>query len=262
MWTRWNPDGSTAIVTGASSGVGYQFCRLATSKGCRVVAVARRLEKLEQLLQDCPKGAVRLVPGDITSNQTCDSAIETVQDWSGGQLDLLVNNAGIGAIGPFVDASPDRLRRIMEVNFFAATEWTRRCLPSLLRGRNPVVCHVGSVLGHCGVPNKSEYCASKFALHGWHDAICAELRGTVLRSTLVSPSTTRSEFFDSLIDSDPAQRSVSVGSWPPEKVAREMFHAIVRRRREVVCSVGGKALVWADRLFPGMTHRILSRTAK
>jgi len=147
----------------------------------------------------------------------------------------------------------------MEVNFFAPVELTRVCLPSLLDGRAPVICNISSVLGHRAVANKSEYSASKFALHGWSDALRAELAGQGIQVTLVSPSTTRSDFFDSLIDTDPSQNSDSFGSWPPEKVAEAALSAIEHRRSEVICSLGGKLLVYADRLAPPLMNRLLRK---
>ena len=107
----------------------------------------------------------------------------------------------------------------MEVNFFAPAELTRNLLPCLMLGKSPVICNIGSVLGHRAVPDKSEYCASNFAMHGWSDALRAELFSTGIQVTLVSPSTTRSEFFDSLIDTAPNQSSRSLGHWSAERVA-------------------------------------------
>ena len=118
------------------------------------------------------------------------------------------------------------------------------------------------MLGHRAVPNKSEYCASKFALHGWSDSLRAELASDQIQVTIVSPSTTRSEFFDSLIETSPDQSSSSLGSWSPDRVARTALAAIRARRSEVVCSWGGKALVYADRLSPPLMNMILAKTAR
>src|SRR5204862_1887651 len=112
-----------------------------------------------------------------------------------GGLDALVNNAGIGALGRFDQADEARLRQVMEVNFFAPAEFVREALPHLKAGNRPIVVNIGSVLGHRAVPEKSEYCASKFALHGFSDALRAELAPLGIDVLLVSPSTTTSEFF-------------------------------------------------------------------
>lgn len=256
---RWKPDQAVAIVTGASSGIGYSLCRLLKQRGTRVVAVARRGDRLDQLTRESGSGEVIPVVGDITVPSLRMQTLSTAQSIADGRLDLLVNNAGVGAIGPFAESSPERLRRIMEVNFFAAAEMIRTSIPALRLGRAPVICNIGSVLGHRAVPEKSEYCASKFALHGLSDALRAELAADGIGVTLVSPSTTRSEFFDSLVDSDPNAASKSLGSWTPQRVARAALAAIRFRRSEVILSLGGKALVYADRVSPPVVNRLLSR---
>lgn len=247
------------MVTGASSGIGRCLCELLVDRGATVVANARRADRIQALVES--SGARLLgVPGDITDADIQQRIIAAAKSIRGGQVDLLVNNAGVGAIGPFTEATPQRLRRVMEVNFFAPVELTRQLIPALRNGRAPVICNIGSVLGHRAVPMKSEYCASKFALHGWSDAIRAELAQDGIQVTIVSPSTTQSEFFDSLVETDPAQKSASLGSWKPDRVARTALAAIRARRSEVICSLGGKALVYADRLSPPLMNVILARS--
>ncbi|MCG8650999.1 MAG: SDR family NAD(P)-dependent oxidoreductase, partial [Pirellulales bacterium] len=214
---------------------------------------------VEELVSTAGPGRVLPIIGDITAPQTRQRVVETAASVRGGAVDLLVNNAGIGAIGPFADATSERLRRVMEVNFFAPAELTRQMIPSLRQGRAPVICNMSSVLGHRAVPNKSEYCASKFALHGLSDSLRAELASDGIQVTIISPSTTRSEFFDSLVETEAGQESKSLGSWPAERVARTTLAAIRARRSEVICSLGGKVLVYADRLAPPLMNAILAK---
>ncbi len=264
---RWRADHSLAIVTGASSGIGRELTLLLTGQGCRVIAVARRGDRLDELAATAKNGSVIPVVGDVTDSATQDAAMDQVRRLTDGRLDLLVNNAGIGGIGPFAQADPQRLRQIMEVNFFAATEWTRAAIPMLKnaaavqsdRSCTPVICNIGSVLGHCAVPDKSEYCASKFAMHGWTDSLRAELAGDGIAVVLVSPSTTRSEFFDSLIGTSAGQESKSIGSWPADRVARSILAAITACRSEVILSWGGKAIVYGDRLSPPLMNSMLAK---
>ncbi len=226
-----------------------------------MIAVARRQPRLESLRESVPdehRQRLTLMPLDITQNAARTSITELIAD-QGNRLDLLVNNAGIGGIGSFEDATPSRLRQIMEVNFFAPVELTRCLLPMLKNSPDAVLCNVGSVLGHRAVPDKSEYCASKFAMHGWTDALRAELAGSSVSVVLVSPSTTRSEFFDSLVDSDPHAQSKSIGSWAPDRVAAAILKAIGKRRSEVVLSAGGKLLVYADRICPPLMNWALKK---
>lgn len=248
-------------MTGASSGIGRCLTLRLLNAGCGVIANARREERLFELSAELSTQAASryaVVAGDISQPETRQRILESVEQ-QGGTLDLLVNNAGIGAIGRFDEATEQRMRQIMEVNFFAPVELTRLLLPALNSSADAVICNIGSVLGHCAVPEKSEYCASKFAFHGWSDSLRAELLGSGIHLTMVSPSTTQSEFFDALVDSDPNAKSKSIGSWPADRVARATLAGIRRRRTEVILSVGGKMLVYADRFSPPLMSRVLGR---
>jgi len=255
---RWNPQDAVAVVTGASSGIGRCLAELLLQQGAIVVATARRRERLDELASRFGS-QVHTVAGDLTEPAIRDQIAVAASSIRRGAVDLLVNNAGIGAIGPFADAAPERMRKIMEVNFFAPVELTRLLLPAIGLGRAPVICNISSVLGHRAVPNKSEYCASKFAIHGWSDSLRAELVETGIQVTLVSPSTTKSEFFDSLVDTNPDQKSNSLGSQSALQVATATLSAIRRRRSEVICSVGGKLIVYGDRVSPPLMNAIVAK---
>jgi short-subunit dehydrogenase len=213
------------------------------------------------------------VAGDVTSRDDRGAALGLCRQRFGG-VDCLVNNAGIGALGPFADADEARLRQVFEVNFFAAAEFTREALPDLRRGRAPSVVNVGSVLGHFAVPGKSEYCASKFALHGLADALRIELGREGIDVLLASPSTTSSEFFEaastsrrpggtgggvSASDSTSRPAVETYGAMTPDAVARRIVRAIRTGRREIILSPGGNLLVWLDRLCPPLASWVLSR---
>ena len=111
-----------------------------------------------------------------------------------------MNNAGVGAMGPFADADPQAVRRVMETNFFALVEMTRLALPLLKQGVRPIVVNISSILGHRGVPYNSDYCASKFAVQGFSESIRAEFTRLGIDVLVVSPGTTETEFFDRVIE--------------------------------------------------------------
>lgn len=251
--------GKRAIVTGASSGIGAAITRELARQGSSVVITARRKERLDELAVELTSegSKVYALPGDITDAAHRKALLEYAEHQMGG-LDILVNNAGVGAVGPFFSAEPDRLRKIMEVNFFAVAELIRDSQQLLRGGEKPVIVNIGSVLGHRAVPSKSEYCASKFALHGFSDALRAELAKERIDVILVSPSTTSSEFFDQLIE-DQGTAAKNPNGMSPESVARSVVLAIRRGRHEVILSWGGKLLVWMDRAFPAIADRIVER---
>lgn len=253
--------GKRIVLTGASSGIGWYLASELVRAGAMVVVTARREERLQTLRRSFgnPKKRLLAVPGDVTQAGHRQRLIETTVGELGG-IDIIINNAGIGAIGCFEDASPERLRRIFEVNFFAAVELTRLALPHLRRGDQPAVCLVNSVLGHRAVPGKSEYCAAKFALRGWAQSLRVELQPSGIDVLTISPSTTRSEFFGSLIDTAGTfVRRPSFFSQSPESVAHSIFRALKGRKREMILSLGGKALVCLSQLAPQWMDRLLLR---
>lgn len=255
-----NLTGARILLTGASSGIGKALAmRLARYQG-HLLLTARRQERLEQLAAEVQQLGAKAawVDGDITQSATRDRLLNAVNDKLGG-LDVLVNNAGVGAIGPFATARPDRLRQIMEVNFFAPAELIRSCLPLLQQGRRPLIVNIGSVLGHYAVPNKSEYCASKFALHGFNDALRCELLAEGIDVLLISPSTTQSEFMERLVEEQGTATS-SPFAMTPELVADRIARAMSRGRRELILPISGKLMVWFDRFWPWAASRLFARS--
>ncbi|MEL7264257.1 MAG: SDR family NAD(P)-dependent oxidoreductase, partial [Planctomycetota bacterium] len=168
-------------------------------------------------------------------------------------------NAGCGGIGPFMESDPARLDQIMNVNFLAPIKLTRFLHPQLCNSNRPVVCNIGSVLGDVGVPNKAEYCAAKAAMAKWSQSLRAELWKSGIAVVLVSPSTTKSEFFDSLVGTPEGTTSSSIAAFQqtPQTVARVTAMAIRLRVAHVQPSAGGYLLSLGQRLFPWMMNWVL-----
>lgn len=252
------------LVTGATSGIGAALAVALGREGCRLLLTGRRLDRLDALAESlrAQRVVVATVAGDLVDPAVRAALVDSAREQFGG-LDALVNNAGLGAFGPFADADEARLRQVMEVNFFAPVELTRVCLPLLLAGDRPILVNLGSVLGLRAVPNKSEYCASKFALHGWSDSLRAELAVRGVDVLHVCPSTTKTEFFDRVLAADdverPAPQRKPRGVMTPEAVAVRIVRAMRRGDHEIVLSAGGKTLVWLDRLWPWLADRLVAR---
>lgn len=246
-------DGLRILITGASSGIGRAMAILAAEAGAKLLLTARREDRLDELLEVVhAKGAdAKYVVGDITDPAVRQKLFEKARhDYQG--LDVLVNNAGVGAYGSFADASPERLRQLMEVNFFAPVELTRLFLPMLEKGNTPAICNISSVLAHRAVPGKSEYCASKFALHGFSDALRAELSSKGIDVILVSPSTTSSEFSTSVIEKKGKAPAVGKFARTPHNIAVAALRAIRTGKHEIIPSKTGYAMVLLDRLWPSL----------
>jgi short-subunit dehydrogenase len=203
-----------------------------------LLLIARREDPLRSLCAELSENGAdaEFITGDITSSAVRQTVERTMMDrW--GALDILVNNAGVGAVGPFGNANPQRLIQIFDLNFFAPVALIRATLPLLLRGDDPAIVNIGSVLGHVAAPFKSEYCASKFALLGFSNAIRMELRQQGVEVLVVTPSTTASDFFSHLVEDTttlsrtaPAHRRWAM---PPDYVARRILRALETRQREL-----------------------------
>jgi short-subunit dehydrogenase len=257
---RRSLSGSRVVLTGASSGIGRALALALARGGAKLVVVARRERPLDELAAEIEQlgGQAVVVRGDITDATVRQTLVERADTAFGG-LDILINNAGVTAHGPFELASVERLRQIMEVNFFAAVELIRVAIPLLKRGRRPMVVNIGSILGHRAVPFNGEYCASKFALRGLSDALRAEFVPLGIDVLLVSPGSTDTELFDHLLEQHGELPWSPPRRVPPQHVAAATVRAIRRGRHEIVPSWRGQLLIWLDRLAPWLVNRLMAR---
>jgi short-subunit dehydrogenase len=249
-----------ALITGASSGIGRALAIELARRGADTLLFARRAERLEEVAMQIAAHHRRavLVAGDVTSAADRHRAIETARTQLGG-LDILVNNAGIAAHGRFVDATPERIRPIFEVNFFAPVELIREAIPLLRDGVQPLVVNIGSILGERASPHKTEYSASKFALHGFSEALRPELARLGIDVLIVAAGPTQTEHFDVLIEGTADLPWGNPPRQPADVAAKAIVRAIERGRREVVTGWRGKLLLLANRFFPSILDRVMQR---
>ncbi len=265
------------ILTGASSGIGRALALELGKYGCRMVLCARREERLkelaEELLSVMPGGAteenaqkIQLVVGDLTNDTTRQDAVDKAKNVFGG-LDILINNAGVGAFGLFENAAPDRLLQILDVNLVSSVEMTRLALPLLLESgadtsstkTRPIIVFTSSIMGKVGAPYSSEYSAAKCGIQGFSQALRAELKSKNIDVLTVSPGTTKTEFFDSVIE------KTGMAKWPshtpvsPQYVARRVINAIKKGTHELVPYFWGEVLCVINRFSPRLVDYIMSR---
>ena len=263
MFTRLNLTGARTILTGASSGIGHALALRLAAQGARLVLASRNEERLASLAEAIRArgGSAAVVPTDVADPAQRARLVEQALAALGG-LDVLVNNAGVGARGPFEGASEERLRRIMEINFFGTTELTRLALPHLCRGRSPMIVNVASVLGRRAIPGMVEYCASKFAMVGWSEGLRAELARHGVHVLVVCPGGVETEFDVHMIErrTQPTWRDRRRMS--PDRCAQLIVGAMRRRKNEVVITTTAKLVVWLNRLSPRLLDWVLARYAR
>lgn len=252
------------LLTGASSGLGHALAWQLASRGAHVLATARRedrLASLEQTWASEGSGAGRLqtLAGDQTDAAFRQSLLKAATEQFGG-LDLLVLAAGSGAVGRFDGSSPETLRQIMEVDFFAPAELTRLALPALREGNDPAIVLVGSIIGRHPLPLHLEYAAAKAALTAMAGSLRMELAREEIDVLLATLGPIASEFWESLLTGDRASWSRGRGM-PANRAARRILRGLITRRHEVIPGLQAKGYVLVSRLFPRLFDRCVMRRA-
>jgi short-subunit dehydrogenase len=250
------------MITGASQGIGRALAEMAARRGAHVLAVARSQTLLQELAAgiSSSSGSLRPLAADITKPEDRQRMLRAAEE-SGG-LDVLVNNAGIGATGHFADVGPERLRRIFDVNFFALTETTRTLLPLLRKGQSPAIVNISSIVGKRALPARSEYSASKFAVQGFSEALRAELAKDGIDVIVICPGLTQTNFSQNMLEQAARMPIDHLRGMSPEKVAAATLRAIERGRHEVCLTRQGKLILLLNRLFPRLLDRLVARKVR
>ena len=177
-------DGCNALITGASAGIGREFARRLAFSANSLVLVARRKERLEQLLAELHSRnsqlAVHLRVVDLSETVQIDQMIEWL-DQNKISIDLLINNAGLGDIGDFATSAPERDDQMLLVNIVALTRLTKKLLPQMIERKRGAVLNVGSCAGFLPIPEFAVYAATKAYVTSFSEALRAELRGSGVR---------------------------------------------------------------------------------
>src|SRR5436190_2065791 len=197
-------DGSTILVTGASSGIGASLAPMLAKKGATVGIVARRRERLEEVLEQCRADAPesQLWAADLGDLDAAERiALEAWDAFDG--LDCLVNNAAIPKRMPVPRLSKQEVDDVMRINFTSPVRMSLALLPRWLERDRGCVVNVSSMGGRIGIAHEAAYCASKFALSGWSESMAIDLHDTGVEVKLVLPGPIETEIWD-LPDNDPA----------------------------------------------------------
>ena len=244
------------IVTGASAGIGKALALQLVQQCAKVVIAARRADRLEQVADLCHAfcGDVLVVPTDVSDEAQCRALIEkTIATY--GRLDMLINNAGMAA-SALLDEFPNLclFRQTMDVNFYGAVYCTYYALPYLKQTRGRILA-VSSLGGKTAIPYNTPYCSSKYALHGFYDALRMELQLHGVSCTVVCPSWVATEFHEAQLNQEGMARGVKGRAYYTKKTmtadqcAKVILDAAYLRRREVLMGPGPLA-VWIKALSP------------
>lgn len=255
------PDGKVAVITGASSGIGAAVAREFARRGARVVLLGRRVERLQALSEQLgtPSRALAMAC-DVTDRAALDAAMAQAAE-AFGSVDFVLANAGFGVSGALHRLDTPDFRRQFDTNVFGVIDTAYAALPFLEKSGG-VLGIVSSVMGHIGLPASAPYCASKFAVAGFAEAIYYELQERGVAVTLISPGVVASEIRS--VDNagvytgkpDPAPKFLIM---PVEEAARQMVDALARRKPAVIITRHGRFVVFMKRHFPRTTRAIIRR---
>jgi short-subunit dehydrogenase len=218
--------GRTAVVTGASSGIGTETVRALAGRGARVVATGRREDRLEALADEWP--GVVPVAADVT-----DPAGRARISAQAGPADVLVNNAGVGYFGLVEQMTAEDVERLVEVNLLAAIALTKELLPGMLERERGAIVNVSSVAAYVALPPLTVYSATKFALQGFSEGLRREVAGRGVTVHTVNPGVTRTEFVVAAqgAASPLVQAGFNAAGLPPWAVANAVVRAVESDRR-------------------------------
>lgn len=248
------------VVTGASSGIGEALARRFAVLGAHVVAGARTVDKLEAVVSGLPTEG-EAVACDVTREEDCRRLIDRAVERF-GRIDVLVNNAGISMRALFDDVDLDVLRRLMDTNFWGAVYCTKYALPYIQCARGSIV-GISSVAGFHGLPGRTGYSASKYAMHGLLETVRIENLKKGVHVLIVAPGFTASNVRFAALTADGSQQGVSPREegkmMTADEAARRIIKAIGRRKRTLLMDFDGKGTRILKFFVPGLLDKIYYR---
>lgn len=259
--------GKVAIVTGASSGIGEATARELARAGVRVALAARRVERLERLAAelnaDEPGPRALVVPTDVHDQQAVQRLVQrTTEAW--GQVDVLVNNAGVGMYAGLEDATIESQRYVMDVNYWGSIYAAHAVAPQMRARASGTIVTVSSIVAKHAVPYQGPYVVTKYALSAASDTLRMEMAGSGIRVITILPGVTFTEFqSSSLLQGRRPPPRVMAGGAQPAQTARAIVKAIRRGGPpEVYVTLFDQVYVTIATLFPRLSDRILLFVAR
>lgn len=247
------------VVTGGTEGIGKALVEKLLMAGAKVAACGRNHDKLYRLQSEFPSYPLHAVLADVSIENDCRNFIESTINVFGG-IDILINNAGVSMRALLKDTTADVIKRVMEINFFGTVYCTRFALDSIVSRKGTIV-GVSSIAGYRGLPGRSGYSASKFALQGWLEAVRTELLDEGVNVMWVCPGFTASNIRNAALNAN----GTAQGESPLDEdklmtageVADRILKAITKKKRTLVITFTGKQTIFLNKFFPAWSDRLV-----
>jgi short-subunit dehydrogenase len=247
------------VITGASSGIGKALAKECAAKGARLSLAARRTDLLEALKAELPNTEILITTTDVSLEDDCRNLIDqTIQRF--GKIDVLINNAGISMRALFEEVDLKVIRQLMDVNFYGTVYCSKYALPYLLQTKGSLV-GVISIAGYVGLPGRTGYAASKFAIRGFLDTVRIENLKKGLHVLVAAPGFTASEVRQSALTTDGSQQGETPRDESKMMTSEECAHHIVRaiqkRKRSLILTfTEGKLTVFLGKFLPSLLDKL------
>jgi short-subunit dehydrogenase len=249
------------IITGASSGIGKACAKYFAQQGCKIAIAARNKEQLQAIADELKQhyGNCIAIPTDVSLESDCKHLIDaTIEAY--GNIDVLINNAGISMRALFHDLSLEVMHQVMNINFWGTVYCTKYALPYLLKSHGSVV-GVSSIAGKKGLPGRCAYSASKFAMEGFLETLRTENRKNNLHVLVACPGYTSSNIRKTALNKDgKSQQETPLDEsklMKAEEVAFHIYNAVLKRKRDLILTTNGKLTVMLNKLFPSWMDKIV-----
>lgn len=251
------------IVTGATSGIGEACAEVFGKAGGKIVITGRNPEKLERSRQKLCKVGIEVlaVLADAASESDSNRVVsETLKHY--GQIDILINNAGISMRALFQELDLEVFKQVMDTNFYGTVYATKACLPQILEAKGSIIA-ISSINGYRGTPARTAYTASKYAMNGFMESLRTEVMNQGVHVLVASPGFTASNIRNGALTA----HGQSQGESPrdeskmmnPEEVAQAILKATLQRKRDLVLTTQGKLAVFLNKWIPGIMDGVVYR---
>ncbi len=268
--TRIPIDGRTAYISGAASGIGRAVARLLASRGCPVAIVDQDEDGLAATADELGPGPVLTRRLDVRDRHAQMAFAAEVEQWSPGPVGMVFNNAGVTTTQDVADAAVEDDEWVIQVNFDGVVNGTRAFLPILRRQDSGVIVNTSSVFGLIGFPGQSAYCASKFAVRGFTDALRAELRGTGVSAVNVHPGGVKTNVLRNaryhahptqpgLGHAEASRQFEAMARTTPERAAEIIHAGVSAGRSRVLVGPDAYFLDALVRLMPSRYYDVIAR---
>ena len=254
-------ENKVVVVTGGTDGIGRALIDQLIPLGAKVATCGRHYDKLYNLQMQYSNVMLHAVTCDVSVEKECQRFIESTVNTFGG-IDILINNAGVSMRALVKDLDVEVIRKVMDVNFFGAVYCTKFSLQHVIERKGSIV-GISSIAGYRGLPGRSGYSASKFALQGWLESLRTELLEDDVNVMWVSPGFTTSNIRHAALNENAepqGESKMDEGSMmTAEEAARQILHAIEKRKRSLVMTFTGKQTVFLNKFFPGLADRFVRK---